>query len=60
MKKKFELWSACMGSMSLAMFNRCHRLLCKAIDEGQTITDAEGWIKSQARVEKVKKEQEAS
>ena len=58
MKKKYELWTACMGSMSLAMFNHCFRLLLRAVESGQQINDAEGWIKSQARVEKVKKEQE--
>lgn len=47
-----------MGTMSLAMFNRCFRLLCQAIDAGQHINDAEGWIKSQARIEAIKKEQE--
>lgn len=60
MKKKFELWTACMGNMSLATFNRCFRLLCQAIDAGQVIGDAEGWIKSQARIEAIKKAQEES
>jgi hypothetical protein len=54
LKKKYELWKACMGSMSLAMFNRCFRLLLQAVESCQQTNDAEGWIKSQARVERVK------
>lgn len=54
MRKKFELWIACMGYMSLAMFNRCHRLFCQAVDSGQQVGDPEAWIKSQARIERQK------
>jgi hypothetical protein len=52
--KKYELWTAFMGKMPLSVFNRCFRLYCQAVKEGQVITDAEGWIKSQARIEKIK------
>lgn len=54
MKKYEDLFPACRSQMSLAMFNRCHRLFCQATASGQYIDDPEAWIKSQARLERQK------